>query len=401
MQLRKRLDLAARLGLNLAAYPIAKAARRSPRRWAFGHPGGLFAGNSKYLFLWITLHRPDIEATWITDSDETFRLLKQAGLPVALRWSRDGVKAALHSDVFAFTHDPADVNLTLSPGAMHLNLWHGVGLKALHTGHKLARWPVSRLRSFVYVPYDMVVSTSDMMQAHFAAQFRLPPECAPQLGYPRLDVSIDPALAERAREIDRLAGFAFNPDGHAEVYIYMPTFRDSGRPFFADAIPDPDRLAQVLKGRDALLYIKPHPRTTDAIPSGHPRIRRWPDAIDFHTYLPDFTGLITDYSSVLYDYLFVNRSGAILYTFDHDDYVGKDRTLLYGYDDNVAGQRATTFEELCDVLRASPAPDAGELAKIDEIRDRFWGGSHRPASPAIIDYVEGELAARERARATR
>jgi len=394
MRLPARLKLAAALALSLAAYPIARAWPRSDRRWVFGHPGGLFAGNAKYLFLWVILHRPDMEVTWITESEATYALLHQAGLPVAMRWSRRGIWAALSSRVFAFTHDAADINRPLSRGALHLNLWHGVGLKALHTGQKPAPWPVSWLRSFVYLPYDTVVSTSDMMQAHFAQQFRLPPDRCPQLGYPRLDCVSDLALADLARAIDASAGFELDPDGHDEIYIYLPTFRDSGRSFFADAFPDIEALAEVLEARNALLYIKPHPRTAEAFPVGHDRIRRWPDAIDFHTYLPAFSGLITDYSSALYDYLFVRRSGAILYTFDYEAYVGADRALLHAFDENVAGQRVADFDALCEVLRSKAAPTATELAKADEVCRRFWGGSHRPASPAIIRHVETELTAR-------
>ena len=171
----------------------------------------------------------------------------------------------------------------------------------------------------------------------------------------------------------------------------MPTFRDSKRDFLARAIPDLTRLSTVLAGRKALLYVKPHPRSRAGFPSEHDNIRLWPDAIDPSTYLPEFTGLITDYSSILYDYLFLRENGAIVYMFDFYEYIANDRSLLYPFEENIAGIRVSTFDALCDTLRTGSAlyPIAHE--ELTHIRDRFWGGSPSPASPAIVAYVESRL----------
>ncbi len=334
-------------------------------------------------------HRPDLRVTWITGSRATWQRMRDQGLPVAMRWSPAGLIAAARARVYAFGHDPDDVSPVLSPGALLLNLWHGVGLKALHAGRKEARGARAWLQSFVYRPYDTVVTTSDMMQRHFTEQFRLSPDRCPQLGYPRLDCSSDPVLAETARAPDRAGDFALRPDGFDEAYIYLPTFRDTGRPFLAEALPDPARLSAVLAGRNAILWVKPHGRTIETFPTGFANIRRWPDAVDFNTYLGDLTGLITDYSSVLYDYLFVRDSGAILYTFDLADYLARDRALLYPFADNVAGLQVDSFAALCDALAGGSAlaPTPGR----DAIVARFWGGSARPASPAVVAYVEARL----------
>jgi CDP-glycerol glycerophosphotransferase (TagB/SpsB family) len=387
--------------LNLTVYPLSGLFPRSPKQWVFGHTRDLFAGNPKYLFLWMTIHRPDIRVSWISGSRATQRLLAKSGYRAHLRWSPAGILAALRAGAFLYAHGVDNVNAQLSRGALLVNLWHGVGLKAVHLGHKtgmtnqasnrMSSW-FGRLGNFDrLLGYDTVVTTSDLMQSHFAHQFRIAPERCPQLGYPRLDTVLDPALDQAARDLDSQAGFDFNSEGFREVYIYMPTFRDTGRPFLAEAIPDFDRLSAALAAREALLYLKLHLRTDDPLPTGHANIRAWPDAFDFQTYLPSFTGLITDYSSVLYDFLFVHRAGTILYTFDFDDYVSKERDLLYPFEENVAGLRVANFEALCHAIEQGTAlvPDP----RVDAIRDRFWGRSPRPASPAIVAYVEGRLKA--------
>lgn len=390
-----RLLRLARLGVTTLLYAMSGLAPRSARRWVFGTGGDVFAGNPKYLFLWISIHRPDIEATWITGSDKVRRLLAGRGLRVRRRWSVGGIIATLRARVFVFANGLGDINPGLSRGAYHVNLWHGIGLKTTFLGYKGASAEFSakqlssalgRLKARIFAPADIVATTSDFMQAHFAEQFRLPPERCPQLGYPRLDCIADAPLDRTARAIDASLGFRLNSGDFREIYIYMPTYRDTGRPFVREALPDLARLSRVLADRGALLYVKLHPRTGEAVGEEHSNIRSWPADVDFHTYLTDFTGLITDYSSVLYDYLFVKKTGALLYTFDFADYTSGDRTLLYPFDENVAGLRIASFDALCDALRDGSA--LAEPAAAERVRDRFWGGSPLPSAPAVIAFVE-------------
>lgn len=389
--------------LNATVHPLSALFPRSPRQWVFGHSGDRFMGNPKYLFLWMSLHRPDIRVTWITGSKPVRKALVENGYRVRSRWSVAGIITLLRAQVFVFAHGVGNVSTLFSGGAMLLNLWHGVGLKAVHLGHTSGRTARARRRAAVSVvgkfaalqylkPYDILVTTSEMMQSHFAEQFELPRDCCPQLGYPRLDCASDPRLDAMVKRMDSRAAFRLNPDGFKEIYLYMPTYRDTGRSFVAEALPDLGRLSKVLAARNALLYIKLHPDTLEALPDLPTNMRVWPDEIDVNAYLADCTGLITDYSSVLYDYLFVRPRGAILYTFDFDQYVSSDRSLLYPFDENVAGLRVSSFSELCEALHNGAAFDAGLEPDIERIRNRFWGGSKRPASPAIVEFVERRLA---------
>ncbi len=384
--LRRRLRKILAVAANLAALPIAAAWPRSRRQWVFGHEGDVFAGNPKYLFLWIAAYRPDLRATWLTGSDATRRMLLANGYAVRMRWSAGGMLAALRARTFVFAHDVADVAAPLSWGATRLNLWHGVGLKAMQVararGRRLRGW----LRGLLFIPYDRVVTTSDLMQAHFAAQFELPPDRCPQLGYPRLDCAADERLRDAARRIDARLDFAVNPGGFAEIYIYLPTHRDSHRPFLQRAVPDVARLTDILRRRNALLYVKVHPRTAETV-TYNSHLRRWPPQIDFYAYMDCFDLLITDYSSVLYDFIAIRDTGLLLYTFDYDEYVAEDRVLLHGFEENIAGLRIGHFDDLCATLRDGAALGSADAMRVQAVRQRFWGGSGQPASKAIVDYV--------------
>ena len=395
--LSQPLKLARNAAINGALLSVAGLAPRQSNAWLFGHKGEIFAGNSKYLYLWINLHRPDIRAVWLAHNDATYKMLTRHGLPCEMRWSTAGIKAALTSKYYVFCHGVGDVNARLSKGATLINLWHGVGLKSTMFGdkdgimhHYRRHWTNWRGSLLFYEHVrqpDIVATTSDFMQQHFSEQFELPIARCPQLGYPRLDVAADPELRRLAVKIDQGESFDFNPDGHAEVYLYMPTRRDTDRPFLETALPDLARLSSILRERNALLYVKLHPWTSEAWLGDLDNIRLWPNEIEVYTYLDKIDYLITDYSSILYDYLFLKDTGIILYTFDYDDYIANDHTILYPFDENTAGIRVDNFEQFCRVIETGSS--LTPLPQVAQVREKFWGTCVAPMSPAIVAYVEG------------
>ncbi len=386
-------------GLNTTLLPLSRLVPRQADQWLFMHQGGLFAGNSRYLFLWMALYRPDIQVVWLAENEETRRLIAGSGLAAHRRWSWKGIVASLRSSVFVYCHTLSDINIPLSGGAMLLNLWHGVGIKATMLGDKtgiMSRYqrygsnPLARTVFYEYLKKpDAVATTSAFMQSHFSSQFEIPFDRCPQLGYARLDAFSDARLRRKSEEIDQNQGFEFNPRGFKEVYIYMPTWRDTGRPFLEEAIPDLERLSSALRERDALLYVKLHPRTADVWQGDMDNITLWPNETEVYTYLHRLDSLITDYSSVLYDFIFVRNAGILLYVFDYEKYLAVDHSIMYPFDENTAGRRVNSFDELCAAIEdgsvIEPCPDAAS------IRQKFWDGSDVPASPGIVDYVEKQL----------
>ena len=108
--------------------------------------------------------------------------------------------------------------------------------------------------------------------------------------------------------------------------------------------------------------------------------------MDIYPLLPYTDVLITDYSSVLYDYLLMPGKGVILYLYDYVDYV-KERDFNYPFLDNVAGEVAYTFPELLTAMKR----DAYDTASYAAIRERFWGDYAGGASRAVADYFLKQL----------
>ena len=206
------LTKASRLVGNFMVRPLTMRSRRARKRWLFGHQGGDFAGNSKFLYLWLISHRPDIDALWITDRRDVLAELKAHGLPVCLRGTAAAAHAALNAAVYVYCHGPEDVSVVLGGGAFLVNLWHGIGLKATHFGDPRSNasiysnpeigWARRTLGLGSRLDPDLLITTSAFTQAHFAEQFRLPPERCPPCGYPRLDCGRDQQLATLVECLD-------------------------------------------------------------------------------------------------------------------------------------------------------------------------------------------------------
>jgi CDP-glycerol glycerophosphotransferase (TagB/SpsB family) len=383
---------------NGLVYPISEHLPRDPKLWLFGHQDGAFAGNSKMLFLWVHEHRPDIQAVWVSENPKVVRMLRERGLPACRKGSPRAVRLSLRAAVYFFCHSPDDVSIPLSGGALLVNLWHGVGLKSLKLGNPKSpalmyggadvSW-LTRVRKLtVRLRPHVLVTTSEFMQQHFSTQFGLTPEQCPILGYPRVDASYDPAVAELLRRIPGSEPRALWHSSIAEVYAYVPTFRDSARDFLSEAIPDVARLEAALEKRNAVLYVKLHRHSGSYPWREEGRVRPWPEGVDLDASLPHLSGLITDYSSVHYDYIFHTDRGSILYMFDEEEYTANDRLLLYPIPENTAGWRVRTFDELVQLIESGKALQAHP--DIAEIRRKFWGSSEGQSCERIVARcVEG------------
>ena len=110
-------DTAARVLGNAVLRPLSGALSRRPDLWLFGHEEGAFAGNSKFLYLWVLAHRPDIEPIWITHRADVVAQLKALGLPVRRRGSIGGARAALRAGIYLYSFGPWEVSVALGGGA--------------------------------------------------------------------------------------------------------------------------------------------------------------------------------------------------------------------------------------------------------------------------------------------
>jgi len=387
---------------RLVLFPLSFLLPRRRDLWVFGAPQDGFSGNPKFLFLWMSEHRPDVRCVWLTGSPDTVRLLREQGLRCELRWSRAGIAAAARARHHVVANDASDTSLAFSGGAAVLNLWHGVGIKNILRGARVGQNAAlyrKLWRPDVYVRSAhrfrrpaMVLSTSPTMSEHFARSFDVPLDRCPPLGYPRIDPLVDEQFRARCLQFGNYAALRRLTAGRT-VYLYAPTLRDDDGGQFTEAVPDLAALSEALRPSNGLLLLKLHPFTAGSVSAevaAYDNIAVWPADLDLYPVLDEIDCLITDYSSMLYDYIAVAGAGVVIYAYDYERYVAKDRDLAFPLAENIIGQRADTFAELCRTLASGAALAELPADRLAELRLRFWGTADavsRPASPAIAEFV--------------
>lgn len=367
-------------------YPFSFLFPRSKKKWAFGSFRGAFNDNAKYLFIYCAEHCPEIDAVWLSKSMRTVREVKNKGLKAYYIASPKGIWHALTSKYWFYNSYTADILYAFSGGATCVNLWHGVGLKRTEfniTSGKLAeRYQQKKFWEVYYHPEsfkrpDWLVSSSPFQSVMFASAFRLPLERCLELGYPRNAILTCPeetrhAFVEKYEPASTRQMIDLIQQGHyTRTFVYMPTWRDSQREVFTQSFNLP-KLDALLQKSNSLLLLKPHANVliNPTEFAGLKNIRLVDGKVDIYPILPYTDVLVTDYSSILYDYILMPGKDVILYLYDYAEYLN-DRDLYYPFDENVVGKKVFNFDELFCCIEEGAYTMDEEQRRV--IVDRFWG----------------------------
>lgn len=381
-------------------YPLSFLFPRSSRKYVFGSFRGSFNDNARYLFIHASANTgKEIRNIWLSNNLKCVKKVRNLGLEAYWVLGPRGIWHALTSRYWFFNSYTSDIMFCLSGRAVCINLWHGVGLKRIEfntvSGPLADRFSKKNKKDVFCHPEsfrrpDWLLTSTPFQTSMFAKAFRLPESRCLEMGYPRNWILTANEL-ERTEfiskyEPDETSALIEKMKGYEKVLIYMPTWRDSQRTIFTQSM-DLDRLNDILSSRNELLILKPHANVilTDSVRSLSNIILAGPK-MDIYPVLPYAHTLITDYSSILYDWLLMKGKDVILYLYDYDDYV-HERDFYYPFDENVTGKRVHDFESLCTCL------ESGDYALSEEERlrivDKFWGKTAGYDSAAmILDFVK-------------
>lgn len=263
-----------------------------------------------------------------------------------------------------------------------LNLWHGVGVKRIEynslSGPLYDRYIRKTFKEAFYHPESyrkperLVVGSSELT-AMFSSAFRIPEGHCIECGYPRNRMlradtrQLEDFITryEPASTVDLCAKLS----SFSRVWLYMPTWRESQREIFSQGM-DLDAIQNILKERNELLLLKPHSNTVVKSLDTYSNVMLLDGKMDVYPLLPLTDVLITDYSSILYDYILMKGKSVVLYLYDKQEYLDA-HSSYFPFDENTIGQVAGSFTELLDIMRGGPQ-------SLDEERraaliKKFWG----------------------------
>ena len=386
---------------KLFAYILLLFSYLTPRFksiWVYGSNMG-FAGNAKYLFIH-TSKENRIKSIWIGNKHEV-ELIRSKGLVAYRRYSINGIIYAMLAGVYIYNSYISDINLYTFGFAKRINLWHGIGIK--NCERKITTGPLTEIfktkNPFIklqslhhFVKPHIFLSTSEQMTRLFKDCFGLNDDHFIYNMYPRCDLF---SFDEEARydfivkyENSETASYVNEMKHYVYTYLYMPSWRDSGYNFLADF--DFETLNNLLQERNELMLLKLHPVTRISLDKQYSNIKIVNKYVDLNSLMSYTDCLITDYSSVYYDYITIPNKRLILYIPDYVNYTTNDRDLAFDYMESTEGEFAYEFKELL-ALVDTHSDKFYSYARIAEIRDRFWGNAMGTSSKDLFEKIEATL----------
>lgn len=381
-------------------YLLSSILPKSPRIWVFGSWfGQRFADNPRAVFLH-ALARGNITCVWVTRSSMLARTLRSKGYVACHYASLRGIYYQMRAGAAFFTHDTSIDLLgpAISRRTLRIQLWHGTPLKRIRYGNEKHEsrgnlaWRRFWFRLFPWLQdtdYDFVPAASPDSVGHLRQAFQT--EEVIVTGYPRNDVLLPGRVGNSPQLVQRC--------------IYMPTFRGGFRTeessrlmesFLQDSGFDVDCLDSALSAMGVALVLRLHPTNVPGAAITD-RIRRssWirlDDSEDIYTDLNDYDVLITDYSSIFFDYMITGKP-VIHAAFDLEEYRRNSRDLYFSYDDVCLTPWVRSWVDVLALLQqfrdTGMPPDYA--ARYENIASRFNYYRDRDASRRVYDRVHERL----------
>lgn len=283
--------------------------RRESINALFGSAFG-YRDNAKYLFERAVQARVP-NCFWVAKTAMEYELVAGLGYPTVLVNTWSWLSCVAKAKIAFFTHGIGDVAPTVPGTTVTVNLWHGFPMKRMgyDSNRDLAR---IRLREkfhlgSVYSRWDYMLASNEISLRALMSATHLP----------RSRFLLSPQPRNR---ILKEARFHRGED----VALYMPTFRDDG---------NVDHIAQLLSWWEFVyaetgvrLCVNLHPLEATPVAFAE-KNANWLVSPDDFCSSPDPQGklakagyLISDYSSVIFDFLITERP-IILYAPDEREYI--------------------------------------------------------------------------------
>lgn len=374
--------------LQFIVYGFSFLIPRDKKIWVFGS-FGTYNDNSRYLFEYVIQEHKDIRAIWISSDDQSVLLASRYG-EAYQRHSFKGLYYALRAKVYVYAAYTRDICWYASGGAYKVNLWHGIPLKKIefdirtpplvHVFHN-ANLVAYFKHPHAHIRHNLVLSPSQYVYEYsFKSAFRL-----------RSEAEIVISQYPRVTKIEELAKTTpMNPDTQQGItFLYAPTWRDSGGDFIVSSGIDFDALERLLATFDAKLVVKLHPATKIACDLSHyQHILMANNKLDPCELMAQADCLITDYSSMYFDYMVLERP-IIFFAFDKDEYL-KEREFYLEYDNNTPGVKAFDFESLLCAMKSICTGDDSYNGLRQALMSKFMPNEIE-GNLIIVDKIKGTI----------
>lgn len=342
------------------------------------------------------------QTAWIIKRKNRYLDLKSRGIRCALYNTLEG-RALIEEADFVITNSYTFLELPKREGQLFVNLWHGSGIKA-HDFYNYDINPrhVKKLKKF-FDKIDLMCVHSLDDRFRLSAQLNFDMRKSYVTGQPRLDCV---KSSDGKRLLKKIYGDQISNYNH--FIFFAPSFRanmstHSGT-FVSDNIfrledYDDTALGEFLTRTNTALIYKLHPIEQTAF-SGREFLMNencyaltedmlFDCDIRYTELLNAFDVMMSDYSSIAYDYLLLNRPIVYLIP-DYEEYSKGRGFVFHNVDYYMPGDKVYTFSEMMAALEdALNNPNKNLLARENVLAQRFDypdGGAAERCYELITNY---------------
>lgn len=352
-----------------------------------------FACNPYALYEYIR-DNTEHETAWIIKKSERFTALRDRGVRCALYNTIAGNQLVNEAD-YVVMNSYTFMDIPKREGQVVVNLWHGSGVKAHdYYNYDLSPNQAKRLSDY-FEKVDLMCVHSLDDRFRLSAMLHYDIRRSYVTGQPRLDCV---KSADGKDNLKKL--FSDKLDSYDRLILFTPSFRanmssHSGT-IFSDNIfrledYDDTNLKELLEEYNAALIYKLHPIEQTAFAGRVFELNEhcyeltdemlFDDDLRYDELLNAFDVMISDYSSIVFDYLLLNRPIVYLLP-DYEEYISERGFVFKNIDDYMPGEKAFNFAELLSALKnCFTDPLHYEKERMAVLRYRF-------------DYTEGGAAER-------
>lgn len=361
----------------LIAGLLSRLIPRSDNIWVCGGNKGLrFADNSMFFFKYCNQETKN-EAIWLTKSDDVLKQVRSEGYRAYKSNSILGIYYGFRAKWHIFDVGIRDTSSFSSVGAKQLNLWHGYPLKDIRCLKPTARKPAGNFLSSAWrwlcnYPQDnshyFVIHLNKKHIWQMTESFDVREEHVIIANFPRNEVFVNESFGKKNSASNAqpwTEKFANLRESGKSVIGYFPTWRTGD----TDQFLGTRSVKEIVSFNDFLnkheLYFATkwhtcvfkeyqHEGGSDSAESLNSAMHSLSNIIvldftqDLNSLLNSFDVLVSDYSSVIIDYLLTDRP-QIFMAYDLEAY-RKEWGFMFDYEEFVPGPITKTIPELEAVL---------------------------------------------------
>lgn len=320
-----------------------------------------FADNANAMFHYLN-NNPEIKAkyslVWLMNDEKMLKQFQKKGIKAFPKYNLKGIINLIRSKYLFVTHNE---NGNLKSNNQNLiNLWHGMPLKSMGFFKESESNTRLKFLKSSFKSNDFLISTSIIMKSAFASSFQIDPRKVHITGQPRNDK----LFYNVKSNISTL--FKVDLSKYDKIVLFCPTFRSSTstannsvlekkKNIFDFRDFDEKHFCNFLKKKNILLILTFHPFDEKYYISEFNENFKQDNIIlltkemlkkrffDLYDILGAIDILITDYSSVYFDFLLLDRP--IIFTpTDFNQYSEERGFLFEPYDFWAPGPKVKSYK---------------------------------------------------------